>query len=163
MSHRTLLPGHAYSFLYPRHNYEHIPETLEPRRLLVESVRDLESEPLEKETIALSPYVKRGRWLAKGQDLTKNVERSFYVESMIAVTELDLTLPPETIPIWIVGTLKFATEAEAESAAVMMARLRGREVAISVANALWSDRQMVRQVASRSRKVFQRSARHKSA
>ena len=163
MSYRTLLPGHGYSFLYPRHNFEHVPTILEPRRLIVESVRDLQENPLNRETLTLNPYLKRGRWLAIGKDLSKNAERSFYVESMIGVTEIDLSQQEETVPIWIVGNLKFATEAEAEAAATALATIRKTEVAISVIHAQWADRQMVRQVAGQSRKGPRRFAQRKSA
>ena len=61
---------------------------MEERRLLVESVRDTESEPLVDETLNSNPFIKRGRWLVTGIDLDKMEERSFYVESMVAVMEI---------------------------------------------------------------------------
>ena len=88
MSHRTLLRGHAYRFLYPRHNFEGVRSGLEERRILVEQVRDTSTDPLDEETLISNPLLKRGRWLVTGIDLDKDEERSFYVESMIAVMEI---------------------------------------------------------------------------
>jgi hypothetical protein len=61
---------------------------MEERRILVERVRDTESDHLNDETRNSNPFTKRGRWLVTGLDLDKNQERSFYVESMIAVMEI---------------------------------------------------------------------------
>jgi hypothetical protein len=78
----VLKPGCAYSFLYPRHNYRQLPVTTELRRLVVESVRDTNGQPLDQSTASLNPLLKRGRWLVRGKDLDKDAERSFYAESM---------------------------------------------------------------------------------
>jgi hypothetical protein len=88
MSHRTLLLGRSYRFLYPSINFNCLTSGLEERRLLVERVRDTESEPLDEENLNSNPFIKRGRWLVTGIDLDKMEERSFYVESMIAVMEI---------------------------------------------------------------------------
>jgi len=88
MSHRTLLPGRSYRFLYPSINFNCLISGMDERTILVERVRDIELEPLNDETMNSNPYVKRGRWLVTGIDLDKNEERSFYVESMIAVMEI---------------------------------------------------------------------------
>lgn len=88
MSHRTLLPGRTYRFLYPSINFQCLISGLEERRILVERVRDTDLEPLAEETHCSNPFLKRGRWLVTGLDLDKNEERSFYVESMIAVMEI---------------------------------------------------------------------------
>ena len=88
MSHRTLLPGHSYKFLYPSINFKCLISGMDERRLRVDRVRDTEIEPLVEETLYLNPFIKRGRWLVTGIDLDKMEERSFYVESMIAVMEL---------------------------------------------------------------------------
>jgi hypothetical protein len=88
MSHRTLLPGRTYRFLYPSINFNCLISGLEERRILVERVRDTESEQLDEETLNSNPFIKRGRWLVTGLDLDKNEERSFYVESMVAVMEI---------------------------------------------------------------------------
>jgi len=63
---------------------------MEERRILVRRVRDTASEPLDEETLDSNPYVKRGRWLVTGMDLDKFEERSFYVESMVAVLEIEI-------------------------------------------------------------------------
>ena len=140
MSFRTLLPGRAYSFLYPRHNFQHINSGLEPRRLIVESVRDLERRPITAEDINSNPYLRRSRWLVTGRDLDKNAERSFYVGSMAAVVEIDPTHPSDNVPIYIVGRLRFATESEAVAAARSTASIRGRAVAVSITHASLSSR-----------------------
>lgn len=51
-------------------------------------VRDTQEEPLDPETLHSNPMLRRGRWLVTGVDLDKDAERSFYVESMIAVMEI---------------------------------------------------------------------------
>lgn len=56
--------------------------------MLVVEVRDTQTEPLDQETLMMNPMLKRGRWLVTGIDLDKDAERSFYVESMIAVMEI---------------------------------------------------------------------------
>ena len=63
---------------------------MDERRILVDRVRDTESEPLDDETMNSNPFVKRGRWLVSGIDLDKMEKRSFYVESMIAVMEIKI-------------------------------------------------------------------------
>jgi len=82
MCHLLLQPGRAYSFHYPRHNYRLLPTTTELRRIVVHAIRDMTREPLDGTTPALNPLVLRGRWLVTGIDLDKDVERSFYHESM---------------------------------------------------------------------------------
>ena len=93
MSHRTLLPSRSYRFLYPSINFNCLVSGMEERRILVERVRDTELEPLDEETFDSHPYTNRGRLLVTGIDLDKNEERSFYVESMIAVMEIKNQLP----------------------------------------------------------------------
>lgn len=88
MSHRTLLPSCAYRFLYPAINFECLPSKLEERRILVRSLRDTEFQPLDEETLDWHPFTKRGRLLVTGLDLDKFEERSFYVQSMVAVMEI---------------------------------------------------------------------------
>jgi|GEM_PF-2020068 len=88
MCHAFLQAGRAYSFEYPRHNYRQLPETTEVRRIIVASVRDTRDEPLDQATESLNPLLKRGRWLVTGMDLDKDVERSFYFDSMTNVREL---------------------------------------------------------------------------
>ena len=80
--------GHDYSFLYPRHNFHGVVSRLEPRRIRVESIRDLDADPLDPETSAIQPLVRRSRWLVTGLDLDKQAERSFYVDSMKVLCEL---------------------------------------------------------------------------
>ena len=77
MSHRTLLPGRSYRFLYPSINFDCLVSGMEERRLLVERVRDTELEPLLEENLNSNPFIKRGRWLVTGIDLDKMEERSF--------------------------------------------------------------------------------------
>lgn len=70
------------SFEYPRHNFLQLPTKNELRRVVVNSIRDTLNEPLEDVTLSLNPLLDRGRWLVTGTDLDKELERSFYVESM---------------------------------------------------------------------------------
>jgi len=88
MSYRTLLPGRSYRFLYPSINFGCLVSGMDERKILVERVRDTEMEPLDDETLDSNPFIKRGRWLVTGIDLDKMEERSFYVESMVAVMEI---------------------------------------------------------------------------
>ncbi len=82
MSPEFLQPGCAYSFDYPRHNYRQLPSDSEYRKIVVTSIRDTHREPLDQTTVPLNPLLQRGRWLVTGRDLDKDVERSFYLESM---------------------------------------------------------------------------------
>lgn len=75
-------PGHAYWFLYPRHNFHCVRSRLEPRRIVVTAIRDLIQDPLEPETVASQPLLRRSRYLIIGQDLDKHEERRFYHESI---------------------------------------------------------------------------------
>lgn len=86
----SLQPGCAYSFEYPRHNYRQLPTSTELRKIVVTSIRDTRGEPLDQVTETLNPLLKRGRWLVTGTDLDKEVERSFYVESMNQIRILSL-------------------------------------------------------------------------
>ena len=70
--------GDVVDFLYPITNEVGIRPRLRKRRLLIESVRDLLSEPLTPEDIARRPHVRRGRFLAIGLDLDKGERRQFY-------------------------------------------------------------------------------------
>ena len=88
MSHRTLLPGRSYRFLYPSINFGCLVSGMDERRILVERVRDISSVPLVDETLISNPFINRGRWLVTGIDLDKMEERSFYVEAMVAVMEI---------------------------------------------------------------------------
>ena len=98
MSYRTLLPGRSYRFLYPSINFACLPSKLAERQILVRSVRDTELQHLVEETLEAHPYVNRGRWLVTGMDLDKFEERSFYVESMVAVMEI--TAPLRSSILW---------------------------------------------------------------
>lgn len=88
MCHLLLQPGRAYSFHYPRYNYRLLPTTTELRRIVVNAIRDLIKDPLDGTTPSLNPLVQRGRWLISGIDLDKDVERSFYQESMTDIQAL---------------------------------------------------------------------------
>lgn len=90
MSNRSLLPGRIYRFLYPAINFEclRLFAPLLERQCLVSRVRDTAVDPLAEETLNLRPYTCRGRFLVTGVDLEKIQERSFYVDSMVAVVEV---------------------------------------------------------------------------
>ena len=100
MSFRTLLPGHAYRFLYPAINFEclRLFSPLKERRVFVSRIRDTVAEPLADETLTTHPYTDRSRWLVTGLDLERFEERSFYVHAMVAVDEI----PQEQVPCAIV-------------------------------------------------------------
>ena len=83
-----LQPGRAYSFEYPRYNYQKLPNKLELRRVRVTAVRDTQRDPLDDITESLNPLLRRGRMLVIGDDLDKAVERSFYVDSMLNIQSL---------------------------------------------------------------------------
>ena len=90
LSHRFLLPGRVYRFLYPAINLEclRLISPMVERRVLVSGIRDTVADPLDEETLEIHPYTNRGRWLITAIDLEKFEERSFYVESMVAVVEI---------------------------------------------------------------------------
>lgn len=88
MKNAILQPGRAYSFDYPRYNYRQLPVKSEPRKVLIQSVRDTLADPLHDQTLSLNPLLLRGRWLITGVDLERDSERSFYFESMINIKPL---------------------------------------------------------------------------
>lgn len=65
---------------YPAANYHGIPARHERRRVMVESVRAIEAEPLDPETCRLNPLLQRTATLVTGRDLDRDCERSFYLE-----------------------------------------------------------------------------------
>jgi len=83
-----LLPGPGYEFLYPRHNFRFVPQSLERRRIIVSSIRDISANPLAPETYSLNPMLQRGRFLVTGHDLDRGAERSFYLESMTEIRSI---------------------------------------------------------------------------
>lgn len=95
-----LVPGRAYSFLYPRHNFKGVPHKLEPRRLFVTSIRDIAVDRLDGTTIVLNPLLQRGQYLVTGIDLDKSEERSFYLESMEEVRETAAEPPTYAVVDW---------------------------------------------------------------
>lgn len=86
----SLQIGRDYLFGYPRHNFHGVASALEWRRVRVTAIRDLVESPLDPLTTTIQPLVKRGRYLVTGLDLDKNVERSFYLDSMVNLQELEL-------------------------------------------------------------------------
>jgi hypothetical protein len=80
--------GHSYMFDFPRHNFFGVLSRLESRRLKVEKIRDLKSDPLDRVTVDIQPLLRRGRFMAIGEDLDTGEERSFYIESMRNITEI---------------------------------------------------------------------------
>lgn len=96
MSRKSTLPepGCAYSFTYPRHNFTGVSSTLEPRRMIVQSIRDTAKDRLDPTTEKLQPMLNRGRWLVTGTDLDKGQERSFYFESMRSIERVDPDYQP---------------------------------------------------------------------
>lgn len=83
-----LLVGRCYEFLYPARNVTGCASNLESRLLLVTSVRDLQSSPLDPLTLELSPNLNRDRFLITGTDPERG-ERSYYFRSMQNVRRID--------------------------------------------------------------------------
>ena len=86
-------------FFYPAANYRGARFRWERRRLLVEKVRDLTAEPLDPMTVQLDPELRRGRVLVTGQDLDRLGERSFYVDSMRNVRQIEHDGSLDTLPV----------------------------------------------------------------
>lgn len=82
MKQSGIAENRVISFYYPRHNCQGMHAKKELRRVKVNRIRDLFSEPLDPMTLALAPAVRRSRFLVEGLDLDKLSERSFYVDSM---------------------------------------------------------------------------------
>jgi hypothetical protein len=74
-------------FSYPSDNRIRRVTKLEPRRIVIQSVRDLIEQPLEERTIRLNKFLRRGQLLIRGFDLVKQRMRSFYVDSMRSIKE----------------------------------------------------------------------------
>jgi hypothetical protein len=74
--------GQAIDFQYPDDNRYNVRTRLEPRRLAIQRIRDLEEQPLEDETLEKNPHLRRCRYLITGHDMIKHEWRSFYLDSM---------------------------------------------------------------------------------
>lgn len=100
--------GSLVQFLYPRHNFRGVVrDTMELRRISVTAVRDIRDDPLTSDDILREPNLRRGRLLVTGYDLDKHAERSFYVESMAELRELDRTQrrPPLKVAVFKDGQI----------------------------------------------------------
>ncbi len=73
--------GQVVSFSYPTVNRFRVPTRIRRRRLVIDSIRDLEREPLDPLTTSLRPDLRRGRYLLNGFDLDLHEHRSFYLDS----------------------------------------------------------------------------------
>jgi hypothetical protein len=105
-----MVPGRAYAFKFPRHNFHGVISRMEQRRILVERVRDLTKEPIDRVSFDLQPLLRRGRFLVTGLDLDINEERSFYTASMSEILEIDPAMTErKPITIWIVEGQPFAS------------------------------------------------------
>lgn len=80
--------GESYEFDYPRHNFHGVKSNLERRCIRLTAVRDLMQEPLDPMTGEEQPLLKRGQYLITGHDLNKGAERSFYLDSMANVMQV---------------------------------------------------------------------------
>lgn len=76
------LKGRAISYRRRKYpfNLPGIPRDTELRRMCVSAVRDLESEPLEDDTVTMNPHLDRGRWLVRGYDPDRDEDRSVYID-----------------------------------------------------------------------------------
>lgn len=82
--------GKVIEFDYPHTTDRRVDARLrryERRRVRVEAVRDLESEPLDPLTIEQNPYLTRSGLLVTGLDLDVGESRSFYTGSMVGGIE----------------------------------------------------------------------------
>ena len=123
----------SYAFKFPCHNFHGVLSPLEKRRLKVESIRDLVAYPVERVTFDVQPLLRRGRYLATGLDLDKNEERSFYVESMQEIVELDPKLAGrKPVTAYIVGGLLVVDKHMAEGYAEAQAALSRFPVVIEM-------------------------------
>lgn len=66
---------------YRAANYRGVRPRWQPRKLLVEGVRDLAKQPLDPQTIELDPLLRRTGLLVTGRDLDDGREKSFYLGS----------------------------------------------------------------------------------
>lgn len=78
----TFEVGQVVQFSYPAANYLGVKKRWEQRRLLIEKVRDLSTQPLEAETLEADPLLDRGGVLVTGIDVDRGAERSFYTNAM---------------------------------------------------------------------------------
>jgi hypothetical protein len=122
-----------YSFKFPRHNFHGVPSKMETRQFRCDSIRDLVQQPIERLTNEIQPLLRRGRFLVTGLDLDKQEERSFYVESMRDVVEIE---PPPNdrtaLTIYVVQRQICTTEESAFEAALAGASLTKESVPIEV-------------------------------
>lgn len=74
-------PGMELEFWYPARNLIGVPVENVRRRVLVESVRRLDCEPLDASEFLQRPFLRRGRVLVSGIDLDLQVSRRFYLDA----------------------------------------------------------------------------------
>jgi len=87
----TTLPvavGSVLSFCYPTDNRVKVFTRLRHRRVVVESIRDCELEPIEEWALHLRPDLRRGPVLVTGHDLDLHLTRSFYLSSARTIRPL---------------------------------------------------------------------------
>jgi hypothetical protein len=90
--------GMLIEFEYPAANFRGVRPRWERRRLRVDRVRAINTEPLAPLTLELEPLLSRGKVLVTGLDLDKGRERSFYAEQMREVRECEhLPLEPHVV------------------------------------------------------------------
>lgn len=122
-----MVPGKSYVFMFPRHNFYGVVSQSELRRLRVESIRDMNKEPVDRLTEVIQPLLRRGRYLVTGLDLDKNEKRSFYVDSMREIVELDPEQSErQPITLWIVDNQPYPNFEAAQTAAMQLANDSGR-------------------------------------
>lgn len=125
-----LCPGCAYTFDYPRYNYSGLPTKTEQRRIVVESIRDMQQEPPDAVTVSANPLLRRGRWLVTGRDLDRDAMRSFYVNAMTRIRPLIqmecATLPTtEYVVLDSTGRTTFQTTRIGEALSFLIGRKVG--------------------------------------
>jgi hypothetical protein len=155
-----LLLGDGYEFFYPRHNFRLVPQSLERRRIIVTSIRDISSDPLDPETYSLNPMLQRGRFLVTGQDLDRGAERSFYLESMTDIRPIQDVSTCHAFDVWTVDGRPYTREHEAQAAKSALERIRRHPVAVRPVRVAPVG-QAAKQFRGRSHVRPVRSARHR--
>jgi hypothetical protein len=93
-----LKKGSVVRFDYPAANFACVRRPrLEPRRLRIERIRNVEEEPLDPVTLELEPARLRGTVLLSGLDLDKGESRSFWLESMQNVEPIEWDEGPQEV------------------------------------------------------------------
>lgn len=120
-------------FSYPICNQVGVWTRFHRRSFVVESIRDLEAEPLTLAEINRRPSLRRSRFLLIGQDVELHEPRKFYVGSIRRIRKLDARLTrfafvdpvTEEIRQWI-GTIYTDRKTDQEIARTVFRQMQNR-------------------------------------